>query len=293
MPVRNPTGQPLGPNGENLVNITLPGDGHRHKHDSVKWNLVEALDSMSITTDVEVYNIFASVMNPDARDSFNNHPYSGRQKQGLVPDIKANLPNPISPETLIEIKGITLGAIYSNPPNIHADTPRYATSKRASTINHEYITKAKKLDQLHHNANPDDIGPVEQKLRSYGQVLPATFGHFGEINKEFTTLLQTIAMTGATRDYRNMFVNTPTEASGILMWQLQRRIGSCIQNANATFMESRLQFVTAGAAAARGRRQRAQAQFYGRNQDPSLISDQFHSHSRESYNNYARERFGF
>ena len=109
------------------------------------------------------------------------------------------------------------------------------------------------------------IGPIEAKLREFGDVIPLVFGWFGEINLEFDELLVEIAETGAARHWRDMCATTPATAKGTILWQLRRKVAAAILRSNVRLLHDRLCFAVGGQTHpgdAFGRRRSARARFF-------------------------------
>ena len=77
-----------------------------------------------------------------------------------------------------------------------------------------------------------------------------------------------------------MLLGTEEQASAVIMWQLQCRLGAAIHIENARFLESRIPHMSAGFTQARQRRQRATIRFVGPSQDPTILVDQYREHQR-------------
>ena len=68
-----------------------------------------------------------------------------------------------------------------------------AVDKRAGQLHHEYLVKARKVDQNFCDVEPGQVGPVETKLLSLGQVRGMVFGAFGEASEAVHDLVDNLA----------------------------------------------------------------------------------------------------
>ena len=72
-----------------------------------------------------------------------------------------------------------------------------AVDRRARAVPAEYATKARSVDQRFCGTFPEQQGPVELRLRSYGDVKALVFGTWGEASTDVHSLLTACADSGA------------------------------------------------------------------------------------------------
>ena len=83
--------------------------------------------------------------------------------------------------TLWDLKTNSPSEAYFNNPN--GDVK--AVDRRQDRVAREYRRKAKRLDHELHGTDPNDTGPVEERLNEYGvngEVLGLALGCFGEVS---------------------------------------------------------------------------------------------------------------
>ena len=68
-----------------------------------------------------------------------------------------------------------------------------AMDKRAGQLRHEYVITARSVDRQYCGMEPGQVGPVEAKLNSLGQVRGVVFGAFGEASEAVHDLVNHLA----------------------------------------------------------------------------------------------------
>jgi hypothetical protein len=244
----------LDPCGFRLCSAALPGDGWRTQHDAIKWQLLEDLKEMGTPATAEVFGLFAPLLPQVAKDTFDALP--ARKRQGMVPDLsvagRRDSNGPIC-TTLVELKTLHFGT-STYPAN---EGRCSGVARRASHIESEYLQKARALDRQWLRTPPDQQGPVELKLRSFGHVKGLVFGSWGEASSDVDWLLSQAATDGATRQrgYARGADDEDNDAlKSALTARLQRRWGMVALRANARLLIDRLAYVGSGAVAAAARR---------------------------------------
>eukprot|EP00973_Karenia_brevis_P092518 12412817-Karenia_brevis.AAC.1 len=178
----------------------MTGDGWRDQHDMLKWTLYEDARSSHMRPTAEVYGLFAPLLPQDARDALGELPV--RRRQGIVPDFLLRgcvEAGGALRDVLAELKTLHVG-VSTYPPSTERCR---AVSRRAAAIQSEYVDKARALDQRWLRTLEGDMGPVENKLRSYGAIRSLVFGAFGEASSDVDWLLnQTAECAGARRHGR-------------------------------------------------------------------------------------------
>lgn len=268
------------PYGGNLEGARMRGDGWRHKHDAVKFALEHAMLAMSITPEVEVFNLFADLFSPSQINDLDNK--GDRHRQGLVPDFQVPKLTPRFHKQLAELKGITLTKThYPTRESTHSRSTREACAHRGRAIEAEYLRKACYLDRTCQadKYSPPAPGPVQERLHHLGPILPLVFGAFNDVNQELEGLVSAMASAGAVSLWRQMLQPDYASAKGVLMWQLRRDIGMEMHRANADLILDRVRRVGGRAEAAAGRRAHSARTFFGAS-GPSEASYAFRQSSR-------------
>eukprot|EP00973_Karenia_brevis_P014275 1944250-Karenia_brevis.AAC.1 len=163
--------------GFRLCAASLPGDGWRHQHDTIKWTLYEDMRTMGTRVTPEVFGLFAPLLPQAVRNEMGTGP--ARKRQGLVPDMMAccrdGLGGPMR-DMLLEVKTLHFGT--TTYPQ--SEERCRAVARRAAAVNSEYLEKTRGLDRRWHATDHGRIGPVETKLRGYGAVRGLVFGSWAE-----------------------------------------------------------------------------------------------------------------
>ena len=235
----------------------LPGDGFRSQHDSIKWQVLDDLRDMGMPSSPEAYGIFAPHLPQVARDHYDRLPK--RKRQGIVPDLLVTCrPRPTEPcrPLLAEVKTLHYG------PSTYPESAERCrgVKRRAARIHAEYLQKARTLDRRWWGTAPDVQGPVEIKLRSFGEVRGLIFGSWGEASADVDWLLSEAVAVGARRHRRVRVAedDEPDRLQQLLSGMLRRRWGMAALRANARLLLDRLAYVGSGAIAATRRREMAQ-----------------------------------
>ena len=213
---------PLDPYGSRLAAATLPGDGFRRQHDTIKWRIDEDLHEMGVRVRTEVYGLFAAALPQHAQDVIAQWPK--RKRQGLVPDFLIALPEPgQSPgdacDELFELKTLHFGST-----TYPAQSGR-AVDRRAEAIPAQMNAKARQLDQRFNATAEGEAGPVQARLASFGPVRGVVVGHFAEGSEHMEALLAGAAHCGSLRHWAGMRAREPMDALGTVAWLLRRRWG--------------------------------------------------------------------
>ena len=240
--------------GSRLTTASLPGDGFRTQHDTIKWRLDEDMLEMGVKARTEVYGLFASVLPQAAHDELSH--WTARKRQGLVPDFAIALPeNGQSPSLaqngLFELKTLHYGT-STYPRNLSARCG--AVNRRSDALPGEAAAKARLLDTWHCGTADGEVGPVARRLAAYGPVRGLVFGHWAEASMHVEALLSGCAHTGSLRHWIGMRARDPADAIGSLAWTLRRRWGMTAWRSAVRLLLDRLEYVGRGAEAARARR---------------------------------------
>ena len=114
-----------------------------------------------------------------------------RQRQGLVPDFRIRLPNPDGQpvDLLAELKVISAG-----PTRYYTRGNREkAVDARAKTLPREYRNKLGALDIKYHGVPKGQLGPLAQRLETWGELQGLVVGQFGEGSQDLHKLIRNLA----------------------------------------------------------------------------------------------------
>ena len=136
-----------------------------------------------------------------------------------------------------------------------------AVDKRASSLQHEYILKAREADQRYGGCIPGTVGPVEQKLLSFDTVRGVVFGNFGECSQGVHDLVEKIAVSrvlvaGPQRGRRGVTRSMEGEKS-LVVSSIRRQLSVMAIKAQCSSLLGRLECLGQGTAAATSRRHQA------------------------------------
>ncbi len=229
---------------------TLPGDSWRTRHDMVKTNINSLCTLARLPADCEVFGLFSHLIPADALER-EEALERGRKRQGLLPDFKLELPNPLggTSTTLAELK--VLGAVRSRYPRGNRDK---AVDRRARLLAGEYRRKVVTIDQQVLGTNRDQVGPLQRRLESFGELQGLVVGAFGEGSEDLHSLVQTL---GESR-LRAQGLAQGREGSdaelGVIIGQIRRTLSTTAVRAQALCLLSRLSHMGDGARMAAKRR---------------------------------------
>ena len=214
---------------------------------------------------VEVYGLFAHLLPQHAHGLLDAE--APRKRQGLVPDFmmrgRRRNEGTINP-MLMELKTLHHGSSTYPASEIRCN----AVARRAATIHSEYLRKARWLDQRFLGVQAGHTGPVELKLRGFGEIKALVFGAWAEASDDIKWLLEAAAQHGALRHSLDD-AETRGDAAARMKTCLRRKWGLAACQANARLLLDRLGAVGPGAAAAANRRSLGSARFFG-NRTPTL-----------------------
>jgi len=242
------TGRRLDAAGFRLTSVTLPGDGWRQQHDAVKWTVAEMAREANVPVDVEVYGLFeqhiAGVAEFRADTPF-------RSRQGMIPDLMIELDNR---RKLYDVKTYHVGASTYTARN-----PRSRpVDRRAERVGKECLKDAHNIDVKYNGVSEDVRGPVEAKLRSYGNVEGLVVGAFGELSRTVDHLVGSLADVAAVRYNREIGMRNVQQAGGMLRWSYRLRLGMVAWKQAMRLRLDRIRFVGVRGEAAVERRQQAE-----------------------------------
>ena len=130
---------------------------------------------------------------------------------------------------------------------------REAVKMRAALIDREMVDAARRCDVEFGGHPADQDGPVLQRLRSYGRVLPLVVGHFGEWNEELGRLVVALADDAAPRMAALFGASSQRSAKHVILFFARRSLvwAGCVANARLKLARSAYVGPTWAAAAIR------------------------------------------
>ena len=197
---------------------------------------------------MEPYGLFSPFI-PAAALSSQGHLYHLRERQGLVPDLLLTFPNNHGPQStsIAELKLVSAGKTW-----YHGN--KKAVDVRANKLPKEYQNKAKHIDQTYNHTNDNQVGPVQQKLESFGELSGLVVGQFGECSQDLHNLLRTLADIRVENLSRSQGFSFREEKSSLILQQYRRRLSFCAVRAQSACLLSRLGHMSEGASLAAQRR---------------------------------------
>ena len=112
----------------------------------------------------------------------------------------------------------------------------------------------RKLDSKYYGIENGQVGPLEQRLLGFGEIMCLVAGQYGEISQDFHDLIKKLAVTKA--KHISLLEGRPVSPSeeGLLLHHLRRRISVSIIRAQSRCLLSRLQHMAPAAKEAAKRR---------------------------------------
>ena len=242
------SGQTVDPYGDIIMCEKLPFDTWRTRHDQVKLVLEELVTEAGAIAQPEVYGLFSHLIPSVATEARGMLAWT-RDRQGLVPNFMFTFPASYGAEAcqIAELKLISAGATYYRGKQKSVD-------QRAHQLPKLYTDKAKAIDQKFHGASKQHVGPVEQKLNSFGNLQCLVLGQFGEASQHVHHLLNKLSTIKAKAHSRA--IGRPVsehERAGILHY-FRRRLSIAAVRAQAQCLLARTGHLGDGARQAAQRR---------------------------------------
>ena len=133
-----------------------------------------------------------------------------------------------------------------------------AVDRRESTLQREYVDKARRVDKDYGGTLDGHIGRVERELAKFGTIQGLVFGAWGEASKGVHELVETLANCRV----RSQSIQSGKEQGegekSIIVGQIRRCLSVAVVRANATCLLDRLHQVGKGVATANVRREKTQ-----------------------------------
>ena len=98
---------------------------------------------------------------------------------------------------------------------------------RASRLSKEYKDKARHVDRIYSGTTEDQIGPVKQKLQSYGRLSGLVVGQLGECSQDLHDLLLRFAEERAANLGRAQGIPLSNNQQALILHQYRRRLSVC------------------------------------------------------------------
>ena len=135
---------------------------------------------------------------------------------------------------------------------------------RAHQLHQSYVAKARATDQTYCGTPDGEMGPVERKLASMGEVKGLVVGAFGEVSADTHALISHLARSrvqvARPQLGRRGHLRSEEAEIAITTAFLRRAFSICAVKGQAFSLLGRLEGLGAGAAAAQGRRNQAARQ---------------------------------
>lgn len=230
----------------------------------MKFAIARALKTLGVDCMTEVHGLFTAVIPPgemaNARRAMQGHSCGGGgngQRQGLVPDFKVEIEGlnvgAAATSTLVELKMLHCGSTAGSPIGGTTYAVRGVTSvlsghrravhKRAERIQREREIDARKIDERFCATPRGQDGPVLQRLRSFGPIIGAVVGHFGEWNDGLDRLVSEACKDAAPRMCALFGAQTESVSRGYCARFFRTEVAWAGLNANAKLRLERAEFV--------------------------------------------------
>ena len=131
-----------------------------------------------------------------------------------------------------------------------------AVDRRAGQLQGEYLAKARYADRVYGQVPEGQVGPVEQKLVSFGSLRGLVFGPWGEASEGVHRLVDDLAEQRAKRilGVGRSKMACPKGAKGVATGQIRRALSVVAVKAQARLLLDRLCWLGSGAVEAARRR---------------------------------------
>ena len=179
--------------GDNVQATCVPGDHWRLRHNAMLHLFYRLCVWSGLPTEMEVFNLFSGLIR---QEGLSRMEWSA-QRQGLVPDMRITMPGGVEGgvgggagqprQVLHELKVISCSQSRYRPT-----CRKRAVDARADLLQAEYLHKARAADRRQ-GVPAGELGRVEQKLISLGEVQGIVCGNFGELNEAGHSLVSVMA----------------------------------------------------------------------------------------------------
>ena len=225
--------------GDKVMATPLHGDTWRIKHDTVKSELNRLCVWSSLPATCEVFVLFSHLIPQEGLSRIER----GRKRQAMVPDFQLEVPCATGGKVskLAELK-----VLNCCPTRYSTGDRDKAVDKRAKMLQAEYRKKAKDTDRKYGGTEEGIIGPVENKLRQYGDIQGLVVGAFGEGSEDLHSLVQTIAESKVTTMGLSRGREGTEAELGIVVGQVRRMLSTASVRAQAQCLLTRMSSVGEG-----------------------------------------------
>ena len=227
-------GKPLDKYGEVLLCASLPFDSWRLRHNSIQATVEAIANESGVIANAEAYGLFSPYI-PAAATSVGGDLQSTKDRQGLIPDFLITFPaeHGEASNNLAELKCISAGLTWYQ-------SQQKAVDLKAKQIPNLYKNKARKIDTKYRGTTAGQVGPLEQRLQGFGNILCLVAGQYGDISQDFHDLLKKLASTKA--QHLSLLEGRPVSDSeqGLILHHLRRRLSVSIITAQSRCLLTRL-----------------------------------------------------
>ena len=165
--------------------------------------------------DAEPYGLFSPLI-PASATSPTGNLHHQRDRQGLIPDLLITFPTEHCPTSsqLAEIKSLSAGETWYQ-------SKRKTVDERAKGLPKLYLDKAKHIDRKYCGTPEDQEGPLEQRLKGFGELHCLVAGQYGEVSQHYHDLLAKLAKTKAAHISITQGHILSSSEQGLLLHQLR------------------------------------------------------------------------
>ena len=264
---------------KNLVNANIGEDRYRKRHDLVLRAIMAEMRLAGQEATDNVLALFNRKFGERNDESARRAAAFGmqmvgnskqrREMQGLVPDIAADgtgiagATDVVTKPTLFELKQVNLVAAYFAA--CLSQREAHAVEARAKAVHGDYVKKLHECDKFCGTAcaaprlssgkcsyagewslaggKHGQGGGVRHLLEKYTEVQPLVFGHYGEINKTFSALIESLGRAIAARHHRPFGWKNANAGISRARAGVMRRISMAILRATAQHLLSGLDII--------------------------------------------------
>ena len=233
---------------------TMEGDGWRTRHDNIKLFLTKLFHWAHLPYQCEVFNLFAHLIPQEGLSRIER----GRKRQGLVPDFMLEITNGRGDKRkeLAELKCISCCPTrYNMSPALVGNRIHVrAVQRRANGLTGHYMGKATGVDQNYGGVRPGEVGRVQRKLETFGEVRGLVFGAFGEVSEGVHELIQVVAQSRLRAVGLQKGRVSEKGELGVLVGRIRKQLSVAAVRTQADCLITRLGNVGEGTGAAGKRR---------------------------------------
>jgi hypothetical protein len=251
----------LDPHCANITSATMPGDGWRRLHDSVKWTLAAMMQRFAIDHSVEVFGLISAHISSQIVDvNDEQHGMNKRARQGAVPDLRVTDPRPEhAGDHLYDVKSCNDCPTHYGRVQYHTSPGENcnAVKKRQAKVHKDYLDNARAIGSKYNQTPAGTTGPVTQVIGSFGRVRGLIFGAGGECSSDCIELLEFVSTVAAERTWTTTGYRNQKEAKACIRRNLLTALSFTIMRGIARLRHDRLGMIRGDASAAAKRRKNA------------------------------------